>query len=324
MAGGEGLQIAFEFRLAQGAEEFNAQAWVPYLQQIFQYAVRFVRLEPGAVEKIVIADAPLFGQTIYEYQDRAGRTRGYSDKGYLTAVSKNISRRTEDGRITSTIIIQSGIMGGLVEMCVQGVQLEDWDVDHRFWFYILIQELSRSQDNSEREFIGDRDFNFEEEYDEIPIATHYVPIVVGNLIVGAYGGLAVTPELQQYLINSWHATARDLVEPLLDRKMAWAGITTIVRDAANVFWALLFQYANLFGNTLTNPELEKIPAWRTPGEEEESALRLFDQVLTGLWDLHPQLPPEDQIVKQVLPIWRAVMEAHGFGYEEAKDSEPPE
>ncbi len=280
----------------------------------------------GPSSRLVITDEDRFGETVYEFQRQAGRQQVYTDRGYFRAVTKNIPRELEGGGVTSTIVIDSRIFYRLSEIIESGVPLEEWDTNHQFWLHIFVNEFARSLDHTTRGDTGAAaEFNFEEEHDYLRIAAHYAPAVVNNFFASALAAASVTPQLHAKQISDLHDSARDIIRPLLDRKIGGpAGWGNLLRDAANAFWALVTLYGQLIGHVAGNPSLGPVQPWPHAGEEAVAALEETAAVLRGLWESYPNVPSQDEITERLLAPWQQLTASHGFifnGDEEDEEGE---
>lgn len=316
------ITVPAQFRIA-AQEGLDAETLAHYLREILALCFRFVEFREGAVEQLVIADEDRFGETVYEFQRQADRQQVYTDRGYFRAVTKNIPREVEGGGVTSTVVIDSRIFYRLAEIIESGTPLEEWDTDHQFWLHIFVNEFARSLDHAERNDIGDAsEFNFEEEHDYLRISAHYAPAVVGNFFAAALAAASVTPQLHAKLVSDWHDSARDVTNPLLNRKMGGpAGWGNLSRDAANAFWSLLTLYGQLVGHITGNPSLGSVQPWPLAGDEAAAALEETAAVLRRLWDLYPNIPAQEEITEQLLAPWRRLTASHGFIFNGDDDDE---
>lgn len=315
------FNLPTQFRL-DPQQGLDVETLTPYLREILTLCFRFVDFREGAIEQLVFVDEDRFGETVYEFQQQAGRTQEYTNRGYFRAITKNVPRAREDGGVTSTIVVDSRIFYRLAEMIEQGVPLEEWDTDHQFWLHILVTEFARCLDHAERKDIADAEFDFEETYDHLLISAHYVPTVVGSFVTGVLASRSVTPALREKLITDWHQSVGDVLDPLLDRKMGFDG--NLMRDAAHAFWSFLSLYGQLIGHGVGKPSLGDVPPWPHAGEEAESALEEFAAALRSLWDLYPNLPPHEELTALLLTPWHRLTEAHGFIFNDEPEEEDEE
>lgn len=316
------ITVPAQFRIA-AQEGLDAETLGHYLSEVLALCFRFVEFREGAVEQLVIADEDRFGETVYEFQRQAGQQQGYTDRGYFRAVTKNIPRTLEGGGVTSTIVIDSRIFYRLSEIIESGTPLEEWDTNHRFWLHIFVNEFARSLDHAERGDTGDAaEFNFEEEHDYLRIADHYAPAVVGNFFAAALAAAAVTPALHAQQFSDLNDSARDVINPLLDRKMGGpAGWGNLMRDAANAFWSLLTLYGQLVGHAAGNPSLDAARPWSRAGEEAAAALEEIASILRRFWELYPNVPTQDEMTEQLLAPWLRLTASHGFIFNGDDDNE---
>ena len=310
---GRTITVPAQFRIAP-QEGLDAEALSNYLSEVLALCFSFVEFREGAVEQLVIADEDRFGEAVYEFQRRAGHQQVYTDRGYFRAVTKNIPRALEGGGVASTIVIDSRIFYRLSEIIESGVPLEEWDTDHQFWLNIFVTEFARSLDHARRGDVGDAaEFNFEQEYDYLRIADHYAPAVVNNFFASALAAASVTPALHAKQISDLHDSARDIIRPLLDRKMGGpAGWGNLMRDAANGLWSLLTLYGQLVGHVAGNPSLDPVQPWPHAGEEAVAALEETAAILRRLWESYPNVPAQDEITEQLLAPWLRLTASHGF------------
>lgn len=313
------ISFPIEFRLAEG-ESVDPELLTPPLQQIFQYCNQFIDLPKAALERVVLTNPARMSETIYEFQDKAGRSRGHTE-GYLQTAGKAIPRVTEEGGVVNTLVIDLRIMLALIAACQQETPLEDWDVDTRFWFSVLIVTVGHCIDNAVRGDVADRTLDPEGDDDYLTLARYYVPTVVGQFVAGVLAGPVFTTELQNREITNWQTTVRTVVDPLVDRKFYVGGLPGLMTDVTHTFWGLLTQYAGLVGHTVSNPELGEVPVSWTYREEEEPALRRIAEYLRQLWTEYPNLPSEDSLVENLLPQWQALTASHGFIFREGDDEE---
>ncbi|MFL6284454.1 MAG: hypothetical protein ACJ74Q_15020 [Pyrinomonadaceae bacterium] len=319
------ITVPAQFRIAP-QEGLDAESLAHYLREVLALCFRFVEFREGAVEQLVIADEDRFGEAVFEFQRQAGRQQVYTDRGYFRAVTKNIPREVEGGGVTSTIVIDSRIFYRLSEIIESGVPLEEWDTNHQFWLHIFVNEFARSLDHAERADVGDAaEFNFEEEHDYLRIAAHYAPAVVNNFFASALAAAAVTPQLQAKQVSDLHDSARDIIRPLLDRKIGGpAGWGNLLRDAANAFWSLLTLYGQLIGHVAGNSSLGPVQPWPHAGDEAAAALDETASVLRRLWDMYPTVPQQEEITEQLLTPWRKLTASHGFIFNGDEEEETAE
>lgn len=300
-------------------ENIDTEAIIPHIQTIFDYCSQYVDFAQAPVEQMMFADPDLLGETIYEFQDQAGRSRGYTE-GYLTVGAATIPRTLEDGRVTNTIVFNVAPLWRMIEACDQGLPLAEWDEFQQFWLYMLIHEFGHCRDNAVRKDLTDRRLDPEEWEDYKELHTYYAGVLVHEFAACAHAGPSVSSALHRHMIENWHKLVDDVVDPLLTRKLSYA-IIGLMEDVANAFWVFMVEYAKLVGHTVTNPALGEVPPWPLAGEKVEPALEGIAEVLREIWAGYPDFPSEEQMLERLLPHWHTLTRAHGFIFKEEGEAD---
>lgn len=332
----EQFDIRVELRLEnpyKGQQEDDSfyQNVTSFVQPLMNLAGDFVQLNKSGLDLLIIVDQDKLEKTIFEIQDKARIERNYTGqyKGYYATAGKTISYLAEDGNVISSVIIVSNLFYEIIGEIYNDIPFENWNINAKFCFYILVHELGHCYDDSLRKNIGKDVIDLESENNLEILGKHYSSILISEFLASYYAGKSVTSDLQDYMIDNWREDSKKLIDDLLQRKMSFHH--TAFSAASHSLWVILMQYAKLVGHKMANKELPLCYSYYNWESEVSEIFLSVEEILKT--DFTPVSLLEDEVhisqnptfdlnrlaFKKFYPIWEKLANEKGFFFDEEDD-----
>jgi hypothetical protein len=311
------------------------QAFVETVQAALNCAYDSCGFNYDDVDVIAFCNPDLIGETIYEWKDKAGVRRGYTEGGeLLVTAAKTVPHRCNDGRIQSSIVINALLLGSIVDVIQAETPFEEWNADQQQWLYVVAHELGHAHDNALRHHLSEDQIELNEERDTEAISRHYAGVLASEFLACFYSSPLVTAKVQDAMINAWHELAEQLIESVLRAKLNFG--TDPFLFAGHHLWIAMLEFAKLVGHRCANPSLPRPHLWDDAQPEEQEVFDAIEEFLTK--QFAPNSAPDGQmhltqiaesdvdgfVFQNLYPLWRKLCNCYGYEFDDTPASDDAE
>lgn len=309
------LQISHRL-LPEG--DTTGETILPIIGKMINAALSFVELSEESLETLAITDDTEFGPVIHKLQDEAGLAPAYTDHDMHKAVAKTIAKHRDD-RITNSIVILDNIVAQVAMGAQAGDDLDKWDQDSQFCFYIFTHEVGHCKDNVLRPEPEEIPLLVNGEFRVQQIAKYYFSILMGEFAACVHSAGVMTEAVHQAEVKAWHDDVNEILSNIKKLVREYQSDRNKLYDlalfSAQGFWVIILQYTKIIGSKIGNPNLDQTPpAWIANNTRIEELLSKVTSTLREMWSKYPSWSITS--VVEFLALWKLLALAHGYRFEE--------
>lgn len=290
-----------------------------HINHLINKLIQDTGLTAGVVERICLVDESLLGEVIFQIQSDIGLKPEYTgQKDYYHTAAKTISHFDESGDVKNTIVITINLYGVLMMAFAENKPYDEWGIPQQFVYYMLAHECGHALDNITRRDVSvDSDMSVDE-FDLEKWSLHYAPLLLNEYLASAIASDAVTPQLQQDMLEHWHNDSEELIDHLLQRRFAY---DFHFREVLACFWIVLVQLAKLLAHHREQagfPPIKFVDEFEDEGRESEqlSIIDDLDKLLTGFHEVYPEIPDDQSVAKSLIPIIERLAATYDFYFDD--------
>lgn len=302
----------------EGIENFT-NLFSAHINRLIQKLNQDTGLTAGVVERICLVDESLLGEVIFQIQSEKGLKPEYTgQKDYYHTAAKTISHFDEKGNVKNTIVFNVNLYGVLMVAFAENKPYDEWGVSQQFVYYILAHECGHALDSIARKDVSVDSNMSADEFDLEKWSLHYAPLLLNEYLASVIASKAVTPQLQQDMLENWHNDSEELIDHLLQRRFAY---DFHFREVMSCFWIVLVQLAKLLAHHREEADFPTIKFIDEFEDEERESEQLsiiddLDKLLIGFRKAYPQIPDDESIAESLTPILERLAATYDFYFDD--------
>ncbi len=301
----------------------TTESVIPIIRTIIGSALSIVELSQDGLERVVITNRDGFGPAVHRLQEDAGQPLSYTDNDIHQAAAKTIARHEGD-RIVSSIILSDFIVARVMEAAQKSYELDEWDHNGQFCFYIVAHEVGHCKDHILRPDDEETSLQTDGVFSIRQIAKYYQSILMGEFAACVHSAGAVTDGVHKAHVEAWRTDSQSLLDQVKKHMREYQADHSRLRflafSASQAFWVIILQYAKLIGSSIGNEDLDPTqPSWITDDKEIEDVLKQVRSVLIDMWSEYPAWP--GALVEKLFDLWKRLALTHGYRFVEELTSD---